>query len=1465
MASISVSQTLGPSDSGQSVPPSPTSPLYHFTEADYTGETVDDGTFRLDCLFKITIVVGETQVALLRGSGLGELKACQVWSVLSTSADQEPESPSPTQTASIVTPARARSTTSTTSVKPITGIARGPSRLQRPSPSVSSFRPLQVTSPTLRKTTPSIFETIAPQSVYQCDQPAPKERGIIPTPVTTMTTGAKRAPQTPGTTRGGTATPSTSLYKRSCQCWEQKRRRPIPDAFFPSRTPTNPGKCTQPGCSGGMVLDRDLISPLSEVAEDQPHFSLAAESPPHDFGPVSEKTAYFTMDDTNDLLCFYGVQAGKYRLRVQAVLRTVRLDSLSSETGGAVPAGPVEGIMLPFIPWSQKNNLTVHLRHPQHTTTGELEPWITTAYLSKSVSTSGPSQSPWNTPYTATTTVRFTFAVTHELGIGWGPANTPAEQVAWYKQHLSMAVDRHLTSLVDTSENSNPLESSTWTDPGIRHRSVYSSDPEVLVKLVREKTEITPKRWEYRVEQSALFTLDPHRWQCTTTLTLTVEPTAINADIDPWQGGQFAEFTFTLLTDAPKSVQLTQVEYEHDIVHWQVIYPDEPEPVSSYPSTPSASISKRTSSIMRSNFFARKDPPSQTSLDIKIWVKIPPLLSENGATSSYTFALVLVLQALVSHWSISSRPMGVAGSGSGSPCAFTIPVLTLPGSVEHLGCLAVASESPLLELSECKTQDIFYMAHAEQVGTQQRLHQPDSIDTYSPSANRITGQGSHAEEQDHPFNTPTRSQPLGGEPKPTVWNFGRHLGPRRRKTMFRQLACVRRISMDPQAFLFRHQGRLSILPPLGKRPSNHIPGRSSLLSVGPSTALDPPDWTVFASPKVPLVQTAMARESPLGGRDGTAEASGCSSDWSRSSTPDPSDFQPLSQEEMEHLTDPEKTPDPLPPPSPPDFSLASSDNPVVFRDYGFLTCPYNLTLDVQVRPQTASPDFFADQVHVQVMLTPRPEANEIPVAQVSQRPHRMVMVVDWQLTLPGAQMDLWLQQSLVSGPSDLLSRADPLPSPGYDTISLAGSFFIPPTEGDGVSHHFPLQRNISRSICVCLRFPELQFHNVGWWVVKIGGHRATAWVMPKNELWIPLTPYLDTLRRLGTTGDQEYQIPMQLTVASTATMSRPDEQLNQSGFYHVPLPVFSIPVRYLQVKVGLPESLYKDYRITSSLYEAPLTADAVNATSQSPFHQQAYECTLLEPEDSAWLHVGILEWPVSPKVTSDNPLDDGTPSQGLPSKSAELSALASTQEKVSRKDQACQTEIEQPDERKNAPLLHPTHTLDDIQQLKCRLRWIRVQRNALFVLLVAMILGWYLVVVPLSDRQDWHAAVHSIWVEWRSTSVPWLDHSVKRKENVSETAGKTVPITAPSSIISTDLTGKLLYKEESDCSSDAQLTRTLIKDESEESVSVSTAEVAEGLSNVMWDSTADLDGATASREGMGNFYLDSLQYFIRET
>ncbi|KAJ1954564.1 hypothetical protein IWQ62_005728, partial [Dispira parvispora] len=586
MATISSSQTHESSDSGRPISPSPTSPPYHLTEADYTGETVDGGTFRLDCIFKITIVVGETQVALLRGSGLGELKACQIWSVLSTSTDQEPESPSPTQTSSVGTKARARSTTSAASVKPVIGIVRGPSRLQRPSPSVSSFRPLQVTSPTLRKATPSIFETIAPQSVYQCDQPAPKERGITPAPATpSSTTGAKRAPQTPGTARKGTATPSTTLYKRSCQCWEQKRRRPIPDAFLSSRTSANPSKCTQPGCGGEMILERDLASPLSEGAGDQPHFSLAAESPPHDSGPVSEKTAYFTMDDTNDMLCFYGVQPGKYRLRVQAVLRSVRLDCLPSETGGAAPAGPVEGIMMPFIPRSQKNNLTVHLRHLQHTTTGELEPWITKEYLSKSVSTSGPSQSSWDA-YAATTTVRFTFATTHELGIGWGPANIPAEQMTWYKQHLPTAVENSLASLMDTPENRDPPQMSTWTDPGIRHRSVYSSDPEALANLLREKIVITPERWEYRVEQSALFTLDPHRWQCTTTLTLSVEPANVNTNVDPWRGGQFAEFTFTLLTDAPQTVQLTQAEYEHDIVHWQVIYPDEPDLAASYPSTP---------------------------------------------------------------------------------------------------------------------------------------------------------------------------------------------------------------------------------------------------------------------------------------------------------------------------------------------------------------------------------------------------------------------------------------------------------------------------------------------------------------------------------------------------------------------------------------------------------------------------------------------------------------------------------------------------------------------------------------------------------------------------------------------------------------------------------------------------------------------------------------------------------------
>ncbi|KAJ1951813.1 hypothetical protein IWQ62_006366, partial [Dispira parvispora] len=326
------------------------------------------------------------------------------------------------------------------------------------------------------------------------------------------------------------------------------------------------------------------------------------------------------------------------------------------------------------------------------------------------------------------------------------------------------------------------------------------------------------------------------------------------------------------------------------------------------------------------------------------------------------------------------------------------------------------------------------------------------------------------------------------------------------------------------------------------------------------------------------------------------------------------------------------------------------------------------------------------------------------------------------------------------------------------------------------------------------------------------------------------------------------------------------EQEGQSGFYPVPLPVFSIPVRYLQVKVGLPESLYRDYRITSSLYKSPQTVDTENITSQGPFHQQAYECTLLEPEDSAWLHVGILARPPASKITLNNTLDDGIPSRSLPSQSGDLLALAPTPENGLRKEQACQTESEQLARSENVQSLHLSHAVGDLQQLQRRLRRVRVQRNALLVLLVAMILGWYLAAAPLSDHQDWYATVHTFWTKWRPTSVSWVDHPMEPKENASKTTGQMTPNTAVSSPITTDQIGEVVFHDkESTRSSDIQVPRTLTKDEREASVSVTAAEVESELSNVIGDSTADQNGATAPQVGMDSLYLDSLHYFIHKT
>ncbi|RKP34118.1 hypothetical protein BJ085DRAFT_39438, partial [Dimargaris cristalligena] len=352
------------------------------------------------------------------------------------------------------------------------------------------------------------------------------------------------------------------------------------------------------------------------------------------------------------------------------------------------------------------------------------------------------------------------------------------------------------------------------------------------------------------------------------------------------------------------------------------------------------------------------------------------------------------------------------------PGEFLAPRLTLVDAQSQLGCLAVSAESPILVIEEFSKSGLFYL-NKDDFGGGSSGSSDDWSSTDSES-DESTGMRSpplaaSSDIANNPFDrtTPALASIPGSPPHPvkpperSKWDFGGHIDIQRRRTMFRQLEHVRRVSLGPRALAVAAPGsglapdrRFSIFPPPPPTlPRATLNGgdvpilRTPLRSFSQRLDTDEIDWSTFNSPKIQLNPPGFACQPSDPTLDAVAETEPTSTlldppvistdqvtltrrrlEAAQSSpTPlGPPSRQPAAPVPIDPRLRAESDPDPFEiTPPPVDFTLATPDHPVVFRDYGFSDHRYRLVLKVTTRPQTQSPPFTVSLVKVQLTVTPK--------------------------------------------------------------------------------------------------------------------------------------------------------------------------------------------------------------------------------------------------------------------------------------------------------------------------------------------------------------------------------------------------------------------------------------------------------------------------------------------------------------
>ncbi|KAJ1909911.1 hypothetical protein IWQ60_010927 [Tieghemiomyces parasiticus] len=1072
---------------------------YRFDKVNLSGQPVDRGQLLLEMAIEVTILAGETQVPLLPQVSVNDIVSQSI-EVLSVPLPPPPPAlppPSTTKPADPVaahepvarpTSSAAATTTATLSYDAVrprlrslsTAPTQGPrppalprsttSLLHPPLPSVSPFRPIS-TSPTLQRPALSIMETLAPKSLdtFDADPPA-----------VSSTTSTGSVPRTPtgdrrrGSTVGGMA--GTATARRACNCDHSGgRRRPIPDAFLSLRR--NVGTRSPMVGAGRATPSDDKPThhqhgddcPLRDLPEEEA--SLAMESPPAD-SLRRAVTAYLTLDEETQTLCLYAVDEGRYR----AVVRTtIPVRHFGNWLGtDDLPMASASLRNLPALAAGTGHTLTLLLPHSPNTES--LDFWLDPGYTQRQMLIPPALAAAGSAP--AAMGVRFEFEPTAHLDFGWAPQSRLAECIRFHSQVADPLPSTEpfpgssagRASLVTTP---TPVTSASGgygpQGSGEPPGTVRMSSPDT-VQLLRSTQPDQPTALTYTstAEQSAILSVAPHRWRFTAMVFLDYTAVAVDSDDSPasrLSTGTHWEIPCRFVAQDMDQVKLIEVEAQHSRVHWQLSYSTPTAPTVS----PSAVGHIFRSPQVNESTSTRLDAPIEAEL--RLWVDPPPGTGGPGTTVTTTpkrISLILVFEGVYSNdLSLAPSPAGptaaVSSATSAAPATkpqFHVPRLTLTDVASQIGCLAVSVESPLLIIHELEKKGLYYLNTQDmsQSGSDASDDEDDASWASDASAElSISEVGSTRSQTGLRLSNRT---PLKTDPEdPADWDFGGRVDPHRRRTMFRQLDHVRRISLGPRALLAAGAGRASVA----------VGGGSLLrrLTSAPSAAIHPPpavandndddtqltptkpgpggdggtgtmgsdetpvdaggevDWSIFSSPRVALGRTMtdealpLARRANLFGQLAPALAlplENGDDGLARETLQEAAAFRPAAAV-IQDLPEP-----PLidRPPREADLTLATPDRPVVYRDYGFSESDYALALQINLRPRTQAPLFTANTVTARLTVapprredpaslirrhraTPRrtPLSSLVPTAAnpATGEPHRLVMDLTIQLSV----------------------------------------------------------------------------------------------------------------------------------------------------------------------------------------------------------------------------------------------------------------------------------------------------------------------------------------------------------------------------------------------------------------------------------------------------------------------------------
>ncbi|KAJ1982218.1 hypothetical protein H4R35_000389 [Dimargaris xerosporica] len=1152
---------------------------------------------------------------------------------------------------------------------------------------------------------------------------------------------------------------------------------------------------------------------------------------------------------------------------------------------------------------------------------------------------------PWDTANTQVLAVQFGFASTTRLTFGWCPSDFPSDcrhlqretllqppkypDLSQESASLPNSPEAEVGELAASPNADDPPRRASTAQPttGIHTQSTsvedlrpgvhttYSSSASAIANLAATAIAVTPSTWSVEMEQSAMLVFSPERWQYTAMINIQIDPTIVTPHSQPLNTNTHYTLVFALTAQAMDQVRLLQVESSLGAVQWQFEQPVAPTELplaASAPSTqpaPSALLSTHT----------------VTQATLRVWVASPTALSSlafifvfQGRPTTLTTISPLAGRRLSKDSSEQPRSKQLPAGPD-----FIPPLLTIPGAQKHIGCLAISSESPLLSIAQASMQGLFYLDSARASAALQHEvssdigsdHDEDFKGGYaggsqdrqdptspskSPSMMAVRGRSiSFTDTRPQSYSahflvdekldiSPVATARLKSESpdscprtpaQTSSWNYGGVLSKRRRRTMLWQLAHVRRMSMGPTALLSQ-AGRLSMAPSSNQLANSLLPkllDASREMADGVSSDID---WSTFASPRVQLelesshTSKAMAPPSPLD----PPQTAGS--------------LEPLTETRSISFMDPAPSLSPFASPTsslaslasepdPPDFTLATPEHPVVFRDYGYLEAEFILRLRLWTYPKTVSPLFTAESVMAQVTITPQ-QNSETAEPQVSASPrrvknrtnntttrasvaplktmttatmpntsstdrakplllaqrttgaHRVVVSLTATLNIDHdevlAAFGRESHDDTTSDTSSHLSRTDtaatsyPLrgghgpalstvlsppsyphkpPSAFHDTPpywplgtsdhgSLASSMPLDPALpsqamvaplaksaalGSGVGHGGGRRRGttVSQLTSLCLRFPStLDFQSVKWWIVKVGGKRAQAWLMPHNELWVPLMPYLEAMSRSQFThlpraySRPEDQITVEVKLATTTAgpamndhhpLAPPAPSLLEccthihhpgddphwypwAPEYSIPLPSLNVPVHGVRLDLAIPQSLLAFYQVRTAMFE--FFPD--EAPDQSSFGHRSFESALLEPGErpcltiqpgQAWEPCPTLDTATSPTAKTESqghhPQTSASPSMLQPGLNSQSLDQATQTDPATLLDPAIQDTLD-----------HQRHAIVSLQrQLHRRNRWLYLL--GIWLGMVCIVVGW--------AHRDY--AAQRLMVAWERPADTW--------------------------------------------------------------------------------------------------------------